>query len=154
MPCPIPQHSLLTHYASSLDYPTDSEDAMYYASDEKPSPTLTSYNSILRSSPEYLMNEAASFAVTRSQTSQNPSNKRKDPPQSSPSTSPTDSADSYWEDSVLSPSPSEQARNTWKQAGGTALMMTVSYTAKKKQKLATGLRIPGSESRAKRPKEG
>jgi len=105
-----PALSIDTHYASSLDYPTDSEDAMYYASDEKPSPTLTSYNSILRSSPEYLMNEAASFAVTRSQTSQNSSNKRKDPPQSSPSTSPTDSADSYWEDSVISPSPSEQEK--------------------------------------------
>jgi len=105
-----PALSIDTHYASSLDYPTDSEDAMYYASDEKPSPTLTSYNSILRSSPEYLMNEAASFAVTRSQTSQNPSNKRKNPPQSSPSTSPTDSADSYWEDSVISPSPSEQEK--------------------------------------------
>ena len=32
-------------------------------------------------------------------------------------------------------------------------MMTVSYTVKKKQRPATGLRIPGSESRAKRPKE-
>jgi len=32
-------------------------------------------------------------------------------------------------------------------------MMTVSYTAKKKQRLATGLRIPGSESRAKRREE-
>jgi len=32
-------------------------------------------------------------------------------------------------------------------------MITVSYTAKKKQRPATGLRIPGSESRAKRPKE-
>jgi len=84
---------------------------MYYASDEKPSSTLISYNSILRSSPEYLMNDAASYAVTRSQTSQNPSNKRKDPPQSSPSASPTDSADSYWEDSVISPSASEQARD-------------------------------------------
>ena len=83
---------------------------MYYASDKKPSPALTSYNSILRSSPEYLMNEAASFAVTRSQTSQNPSNKRKNPPQSSPSTSPTDSADRYWEDSVISPSRSEQEK--------------------------------------------
>jgi len=51
-----PALSIDTHYASSLDYPTDSEDAMYYTSDEKPSPTLTSYNSILRSSPEYLMN--------------------------------------------------------------------------------------------------
>jgi len=56
------------------------------------------------------MNETASFAVTHSQTTQNPSNKRKDPPQSSPSTSPTDSADSYWEDSVISPSPSEQEK--------------------------------------------
>jgi len=70
-----PALSIDTHYASSLNYPTDSEDAMYYASDKKPSPTLTSYNSILCSSPEYLMNEAASFAVTHSQTSQNPSNK-------------------------------------------------------------------------------
>ena len=105
-----PALSIDTHYASSLDYPTDSEDAMYYASDEKPSPTLTSYNSILRSSIEYLMNEAASFAVTRSQTSQSPSNKCKDLPQSSPSTSPTDRTDSYWEESVISPSPSEQER--------------------------------------------
>jgi len=32
-------------------------------------------------------------------------------------------------------------------------MMTVSYTAKKKERPATGLRILGSESRAKRPKE-
>jgi len=32
-------------------------------------------------------------------------------------------------------------------------MMTVSYTAKKKQRPATGLRISGSQSRAKRPKE-
>jgi len=31
--------------------------------------------------------------------------------------------------------------------------MTVNYTARKKQRLATGLRIPESESRAKRPKE-
>jgi len=69
-------HSIDTHYASSLNYPTDSKDPMYYASDLKPSPTLTSYYSILRSSPEYLMNEAASYAVTRSQTSQNPSNNR------------------------------------------------------------------------------
>ena len=107
----LPDNSALsidTHYASSLDYSTDSEDAMYYASDEKPSPTLTSYNSILRSSPEYLMNETASFAVTRSQTSLSTSNKRKNPPQSSPSTSPTDSTDSYCEDSVISPTPSEQ----------------------------------------------
>jgi len=102
--------SIDTHYASSLDYPTDSEDAIYYASDEKPSPTLTSYNSILRSSPEYLMNETASFAVTRSQTSQSLSNKSKNPPQSSPSTSPTNSADGYWEDSIISPSPSEQEK--------------------------------------------
>jgi len=105
-----PALSIGTHYASSLDYPTYSEDAMYYARDEKPSPTLTSYNSILRSSPEYLLNEAASFAVTGSQTSQRPSNKRKDPPQSSPSTCPTNSADSYWEDSGISPSPSEQEK--------------------------------------------
>jgi len=102
--------SIDTHYTSSLDYPTGSEDAMYYTSDEKPSPNLTSDNSSLRSSPKYLMNEAASFAVTRSQTSKNPSNERKNPPQSSPSTSPTDSADSYWEDSVISPSPSEQEK--------------------------------------------
>jgi len=61
--------SIDTHYASSLDYPTDSEDLMYYPTDEKPSPTLTSDNSLLRSSPEYFMNEAASYAVTRSQTS-------------------------------------------------------------------------------------
>jgi len=32
-------------------------------------------------------------------------------------------------------------------------MMTVSYTAEKKQRPVTGLRIRGSESRAKRPKE-
>ena len=90
-----PALSIDIHYTSSLDYLTDSEDAMYYVSDEKPSPTLTSYNSILRFSPEYLMNEVASFAVTRSQTTQSPTNKRKDPSQSSPSTSPTDCADSY-----------------------------------------------------------
>jgi len=103
--------SIDTYCASSLDYPTDSEDHMYYTSDEKPSPTLTSYNSILHSSPEYLMNETASYSVTHSQTSQNPSNKCKNLPQSSPSTSPTDSADSYWEDSVLSPSPSKQEKD-------------------------------------------
>jgi len=100
-----------THYASLHDYPTDSEDAMYYTSDEKPSPTLTSYNSILPSSPEYLMNEAISFAVTRTKTTQSPSNKHKNPPQSFPSTSHTDSMDSYGEDSVISPSPSEQEKD-------------------------------------------
>jgi len=56
------------------------------------------------------MNKAASCAVTRSQTTQSSSNKRNDPPQSSPSTSFTDSADSYWEDSVISPSPYEQEK--------------------------------------------
>jgi len=54
------------------------------------------------------MNEAASFAVTRSQTFQSPSNKRNDPSQSSPSTLPTDSTNSYRKDLVISPSPSEQ----------------------------------------------
>jgi len=86
--------SIDTHYPSLLDYPTDSEDPMYYACDEKPTPTLTSYNSILLSSLEYLMKEAASYTLTRSQISQNPSNKCKDPPRSSKSTSPTNSADS------------------------------------------------------------
>jgi len=81
---------------------------MYYASDEKPSPTLISYNSILPSSPEYLMNEAISFAVTGSQTTQSLLNKLKNLPESSLSTTPTDSADSYWEDLIISPSPSEQ----------------------------------------------
>ena len=37
-----PALSIDTNYASSLDYPTDSEDAMYYASYEKSSPTLKS----------------------------------------------------------------------------------------------------------------
>ena len=64
--------SIDTHYASSLDYPTDSEHTIYHASDGKPSPTLTSYNSILHSSPEYLMNKAASYAITHFQTSKTP----------------------------------------------------------------------------------
>ena len=56
------------------------------------------------------MNEATSFPVTCSQTTKSPSNKRKNSPQSSPSTSPTDSSNSYWDDSVISPSPSEQEK--------------------------------------------
>jgi len=41
---------------------------------------------------------------------------------------------------------------TQKQVGGAALMMTVSYTAKKKKRPVSGLRIPDSESRGKRVK--
>ena len=85
-----PALSIDTHYTSSPHYSTHSEDGIYYACDVKPSPILTSYTSILRSSPEYLMNKVASFAVTHSHTSQSPSNKHKVPPQSSPSTSSTD----------------------------------------------------------------
>jgi len=70
MPDTLPL-SIDTGYTFSLDDPTDSEHALYYTSDKKPSSTLTSYNSIVRSSPEYLINEVASFAVTSSQTSLN-----------------------------------------------------------------------------------
>jgi len=109
-----PVLSIDTHYASSLNYSTDSEDTMYYTSNKKPSSTLTSYNTILRSSPEYLMNEAASFAVTHSQSLQTRANNRKDSPQSLPSTSATDSTDSYLGDMVISPLPANKKRITQK----------------------------------------
>jgi len=145
--------SIDTHYASSLDYPTDSEDAMYYASEEKPSPTLTSYNSILRSSLEYFINEGASYAITAPRHPKTPLiNARiyhKAPQASHLPLAPiaTGKARLYL---LL---PANKKRVTQRQAGRAALTITLNYIAKKKQRPVTGLRILGSESRTKRPKE-
>ena len=73
--------SIHTHYTYSREYSADSENAM---TQTKHSPTLTSRESIYRTSPVYLINEISSHAVTRSQ-------KRKTPPQSSPSVTSNDS---------------------------------------------------------------
>ena len=72
----------------------------------KHSPTLTSRESIYRTSPDYLMNEISSYAVTRSQ-------KRKTPPQSSPSVTSNDSwisIENSWGDTVTLPISTEMQR--------------------------------------------
>ena len=73
--------SIHTHYPSSPEYSAESENAMTQTNH---SPTLTSRESIYRTSPDYLMNEISSHAVTRSQ-------KTKTPPESSPSVTSNDS---------------------------------------------------------------
>ena len=67
--------SIHTYYTSSREYSAESENAMTQTNH---SPTLTSWESIYRTSPDYLMNEISSHAVPRSQ-------RRKTPPQCSPS---------------------------------------------------------------------
>ena len=69
-------------------------------------PTLTSRESIYRTSPDYLINEISSHAVTRSQ-------KRKTPPQSSPSLTSNDSRifiGNTWGDTITLSIPSEMQR--------------------------------------------
>ena len=95
--------SIHTHYTSSREYSAESENAMTQTNH---SPTLTSRESIYRTSPDYLMNEISSRAVTRSQ-------KRKTPPQSSPSVTCNDcriSIGNIWGDTVTLPIPSEMER--------------------------------------------
>ena len=92
-----------TDYMSSREYSAESEDAMTQTNH---SPTLTSRESIYRTSPDYLMNKISTNAVTRSQ-------KRKTPPQSSPSLTSNDSRISIgnsWGDTVTLPIPSEMER--------------------------------------------
>ena len=70
------------------------------------SPALTSRESIYRTSPDYLMNEISSHAVTRAQ-------KCMTPPQSSPSITSNDSRISMgniWGDTATLPIPSEMQR--------------------------------------------
>jgi len=56
-----------TGYASSTDFSTESDNAMYHSGEAQTSPTLTSSEAISRCRPAYLMNEITSNAVTRSQ---------------------------------------------------------------------------------------
>ena len=97
-----------TSYASSTDFSIDSDDTMYHSGKAQTSPTLTSSDSISRCSPEYLMDEIASNAVTRSQ-------KRK-PSASSPGTSSAANNDSRiwignsWGDTRTLPISSEMER--------------------------------------------
>ena len=95
--------SIHTHYISSRKYSAEFEDAMTQTNH---SPTLTSRESIYRTSPDYLMNEISTNAVTRSQ-------KRKTPPQSSPTVTSNDSRISIgnsWGDTVTLPISSEMER--------------------------------------------
>ena len=95
--------SIHTHYTSSPEYSAESEDAMTQTNHY---PTLTSRESIYRTSPDYLMNEISTNAVTRSQ-------KCKTAPQSSPSVTSNDSRISIgnsWGDTVTLPIPSEMER--------------------------------------------
>ena len=95
--------SIHTHYTSSREYSAESENAMTQTNH---SPTLTSGESIYRTSPDYLMNEIRSHDVSRSQ-------KRKTPPQSSPSVTSNDSRISIgntWGDTVTFPIPNEIQR--------------------------------------------
>ena len=95
--------SIHTYYTSSRQYRAESENAMTQTNH---SSTLTSRESIYRTSSDYLMNEISSHAVTRSQ-------KRKTPPQSSPSVTRNDSRISIgntWGDTVTLPIPSEMQR--------------------------------------------
>jgi len=106
---------------------------MYYPRDEKPSPTLTSYNSILHSSPEYVMNETVCYAVTHSQTSQTSSNKGKDPGQSSQAPHLPIAPIATRKTQLYLLLPVNKKKITQRRAGRTVLMMTVNYTAKIKQ---------------------
>ena len=95
--------SIHPHYTSSREYSAEAENAM---TQTNYSPTFTSRESIYRTSPDYLMNEISSHAVTRSQ-------KGKTPPQSSPSVTSNDSRISIgntWGDTVTLPIPSEMQR--------------------------------------------
>ena len=95
--------SIHTHYTSSREYSADSENAMTQTNH---SPTLTSRESIHRTSPDYLMDEISNLAVIRSQ-------KRKTPPQSSPRVTSNDSRISIgntWGDTVTLPITSEMQR--------------------------------------------
>jgi len=58
-----------TNYASSADFSIESDDARYHTGAAQTSPTLTSSDSMSRCSPEYLMDEITSKAVTGSQNS-------------------------------------------------------------------------------------
>ena len=103
-PTPSPRSvSIHTHYTSSREYSVESGNAM---TQTKHSPTHTSRESIYRTSPDYLMNEISSYAVTRSQ-------KLKTLPQSSPSVTSNDSRISIgntWGDTVTLPIPTEMQR--------------------------------------------
>ena len=95
--------SIHTHYTSSREYSAESENAMTQTNH---SPTLTSRECIYSTSPDYLMNEISSHAVTRSQ-------KRKIPPQSNPSVTSNDnpiSIGNNWGYTVTLPIPSEIQR--------------------------------------------
>ena len=95
--------SISTHYTSSHEYSAQSENAMTQTNH---SLTVTSRESIYRTSPDYLMNEISSHAVTRSQ-------KRKTRPQSNPSSTSNDtriSIGNTWGDTVTLPIPSELQR--------------------------------------------
>ena len=95
--------SIHTHYTSSREYSVESGDTMTRTNH---SSTRTSRESIYRTSPDYLMNEISSDAVTRS-------TKRKTPPQRSPSVTSNDSGISIgntWGDTVTLPIPTEMQR--------------------------------------------
>jgi len=98
------------------------------------------------------MNEAASYAVTRSQTAQTPSIQCKDSPRSSPSTSPTDSADSYWEDSVISRSPSEQEREHSETSWRSCTNADCELHSEEKAKASYWPKDPGKQKQSKKAK--
>ena len=56
--------SIHTHYTSSREYSAESENDITQTNH---SPTITSRESLYRTSPDYLMNEISSHAVTRAQ---------------------------------------------------------------------------------------
>ena len=95
--------SIHTHYTASRQYSAEPENAMTQTNH---SPTFTSGESIYSTSPDYLLNEISSHAVTRSR-------KRKTPAPSSPSSTSNDSRISIgntWGDTVTLPTPSEMQR--------------------------------------------
>ena len=95
--------SLHTHYTSSCKYTAESANSMTQTNH---SPTLTSRESIYRTSLDYLMNEISSHAVTRSQ-------KPKTPPLSSSSIISKDSRISIGNtrgNTITLPIPSEMQR--------------------------------------------
>ena len=95
--------SIHRHYTSSQDYSAGSENAMPQTDH---SPTLTRRESIHRTTTDYFMNSISRHAVPRSQ-------KRKTPPQSSPSGTSNNSRISIgniWGDTVTLPIPSKMQR--------------------------------------------
>ena len=94
--------SIATNYASPYEYSPAPDSNM----SAQHSPSLTSRDSIYRTSPDYMMKDIQSNAVTRSQ-------KRKTPPQSTPSISSNDSGisiDNTWGDTDTQSIPSEIKR--------------------------------------------